>query len=180
MYIGAHQESEGGAIVKTLQLGPDGEFDEIQLDTEKSFVQGDLIAGDISTDKLTGDFPATRISGTLAAPYDVVSALPGKPGDGAKVALVTFTRTVVFADNFGGSRGSVGDPPTAEAVYSVLKNGTAIGTVTISTLGVVTFATTGGQVTYDAADRMLIVAPTPQDATLADVAITLAGMRPAT
>ncbi len=115
---------------------------------------------------------------TGTQPYDVVCSLPGKPGASATVLLLTFTRAVTFAGNFAGSAGTVGTNPTATATYTVNKNGSSIGTVVVSTGGVVTFTTTAGATEFFVSgDRMTITAPSSQDSTLADVAITLAGTR---
>lgn len=115
---------------------------------------------------------------TGTQPYDVVCSLPGKPGASALVLLLTFTRAVTFAGNFAGSAGTVGTNPAATAVYTVNKNGSSIGTISISTGGVFTFSTTAGATeSFASGDRMTITAPSSQDTTLADVAITLAGTR---
>jgi VCBS repeat-containing protein len=107
-------------------------------------------------------------------PYDVTSFLAGNPVAYAQVLGLTFVRAVNFPSNFSGSVGSVGTNPTASAVYTVKRNGSSVGTVTISTSGTFTFSTSGA-VSFASGDRMTIVAPSVQDATLADVAITLAG-----
>jgi len=113
-----------------------------------------------------------------APAYDLVSSFVGNPGDGATVMILTFTRSVTFAANFSGSQGTVGTNPTATATYTVNKNGSSVGTIQISTAGAFTFATSGGAaVSFAAGDRLTITAPSPQDATLADVGITLAGTR---
>ncbi len=119
----------------------------------------------------------------VAAPYDVVCSLVGKPGAGALVAIVTFDRAVTFPANFGGSYGSVGVANTATAVYTVKNGSTTIGTITITAAGspavvTFTFATTSGTAkTLAAGDRMTITAPSSQDATLSDVGFTLSGSR---
>lgn len=113
-----------------------------------------------------------------SSPYDVVASYVGKPAAGALVLILTHVRAVSFAANFSGSYGTVGTNPTATATYTVKKNGSSIGTVAISTGGVFTFATSGGAAqSFAAGDRMTIEAPSPQDTTLADVGITLAGTR---
>lgn len=111
-----------------------------------------------------------------ANPYDVPCFLTGIPGAGANVLIRTFTRTVAFPANFGGSKGTLGTNPTATAVYTIAKNGTTVGTVSISTGGVFTFASSGGAAqSFVAGDRLTITAPNPMDVTLSDVSMTLAG-----
>jgi hypothetical protein len=136
-------------------------------------------AGDAAAGKfLKADGAWTAPPGSGAQPYDVVCSLVGQPGASATVLLVTFTRTVNFAANFSASKGTVGANPTATATYTVNKNGSSIGTAAISTSGVFTFATTSGAAqSFAAGDRMSVIAPSSQDATLADVAMTFAGTR---
>jgi hypothetical protein len=111
-------------------------------------------------------------------PYDVVCSLAGKPDASEAVLEMTFTRAVSFAGNFAGSYGTVGTNPTSTATYTVNQNGSSIGTIVVSTGGVVTFTTTSGAAqSFAAGDRMLVTAPGTQDATLADAAFTLAGTR---
>jgi hypothetical protein len=111
---------------------------------------------------------------TTSEPYEVTSFLAGNPVASAQVLGLTFVRAVDFPSNFSGSVGSVGAEPTASAVYTVKKNGASVGTVTISTSGTFTFSTSGA-VLFVSGDRMTIIAPSVRDATLADVAMTLAG-----
>jgi hypothetical protein len=117
---------------------------------------------------VAADFPAQ--------PYDVVCSFVGQPTASATVLILTFTRSVSFASNFSGSAGTVGTNPTSTATYTVLKNGSSVGTAAISTSGVFTFSTSGA-VSFASGDRMTITAPSVQDATLANVGITLAGTR---
>lgn len=109
-----------------------------------------------------------------------VSAVVGKPGAGQLVLIYTVEATETFPANFTGpqSYGSAGVNPTATAIYSIFKNASNVGTVSISTSGVFTFATTGGiGFSLNAGDRLTMVAPGSQDATLSDVGITLVGTR---
>ncbi len=111
-------------------------------------------------------------------PYDVVFSLGGKPPANTTYPLLTFSRAVTFPGNFAGAVGSVGANPTATASYTILKNGVSVGTISISTGGVFTFTSTGGTaVSFAIGDRLTISTPTAQDATLSDVAVTLAGTR---
>jgi hypothetical protein len=107
-----------------------------------------------------------------------VVSFVAKPDAAALVFLLTYPRVVTFAANFAGSVGTVRVNPTATATYTVKKNGSAIGTIVVSTAGVVTFTTTGGAAqAFAVGDRMTVEAPSPQDGTLADAAFTLAGTK---
>lgn len=125
-----------------------------------------------------GNVSGYYAGGTGNNPYDVVCSYVGKPGAGATVLILTFTRTVSFPGNFAGSAGTVGANPAASATYLVNKNGTQIGTVVISTSGTFSFTTTSGAAqSFAAGDRLTVTAPASQDSTLSDVAITFAGTR---
>lgn len=117
-------------------------------------------------------------------PIFPVSAISGKPTAGQLVCIYTAGAAMTFPANFAtpDSCASLGVNPTATATYSVYKNtSTLVGTITVSSAGVFTFATTGGApFSLNARDRLTIVAPGSQDATLSDVGITLVGTRSAT
>lgn len=113
-----------------------------------------------------------------SAPYDVGFYANGLPGDAATVMKFTAARAFTLADNFAGSVGHVTVNPSLSAAFDVKKNGGSIGTITVSTLGVVSFSTVGATPeTFAIGDRIEVTAPTPQDATLADVSISFAGTR---
>lgn len=75
-----------------------------------------------------------------------------------------------------GSVGHADVVATATATFSIEKNGSPVGTVVFGTVdNEPTFTTSGGlPVTFLAGDILTLITPTPQDATLAEVAITLA------
>lgn len=115
---------------------------------------------------------------SLTYPADIGIYLPGLPDDGANAAILRFPRACTMPDNFAGSYGYCEVNPTSTADFDVLKNGSSIGTVSISTGGVFTFSTSGSGVeTFAAGDRFTLVAPTPQDTTLEDVSITFIATR---
>jgi hypothetical protein len=146
-------------------------IDGIPIDTTVTWVDGMTFQYNASSGKLVPVFDrATR----------PVSSVPGKPSAGQLVLIYTAEATETFPANFTApqSYGSLGVNPTATAVYQIFKNTTNVGTVSISTSGVFTFATTSGAAfTLNAGDRFTMVAPGSQDATLSDVSITLVGTR---
>lgn len=150
----------------------------LQIDGASASLTFPQFAGcEVFTDG-TNYFTQRGAPNLVAQPYDMLSGLPGKPGAGAIVLLFTAVRAVSLPANFAGAYGSCGNNPTATATYTVLKNGSSIGTISISTSGVFTFATTGGSAqSLAAGDRITATAPSTQDATLSDVAFTLTGTR---
>ena len=112
-------------------------------------------------------------------PYDIGFYLPGMPGNGVVICKVDFPRAVAFAANFAGSRGAAPDTnSTGDTVFTVKKNGLTIGTITVASTGAYTFATSGGAAqSFAAGDVMIIVAPSPPDATLQGIGWTLVATR---
>jgi hypothetical protein len=88
-----------------------------------------------------------------------------------------FVEDVTFADDFAGSRATVGTTPTSTFIATIQKNGSNVGTVSISTGGMATFATTAGALSCVAGDLLTVVAPASADATIARLRITLKGTR---
>ena len=105
----------------------------------------------------------------------------GKPGAAQQihVALITDVGLTIPA-GFTGTVGYVGTNPTSTATFTLSKvNGgsaTTIGTVAISTSGVLTL-TAASPYTSAAGDTLRLAAPGSQDATLADVCLTFEAAR---
>lgn len=107
--------------------------------------------------------------------YDLIINALGRPGDGEDFEFL-FSRGVLFPADLAGSVGRVKVAPAVEAVFSVLRNGSPIATVTFaagSTIGV--FA--GAGAAFVAGDLLTLRAPSPRDATLGGLLFTLAGNR---
>jgi hypothetical protein len=110
--------------------------------------------------------------------YFVPFGFAAKPTDGEDLFFGVFTDSVSFPANWSGSRASIGTTPTATASLEIRKNGSVVGTISISTAGVATFATTGGSaVNFVAGDSISVKAQATADATLANSAFTLRGTR---
>lgn len=114
-----------------------------------------------------------------AVDYDVSTYIADKRPSGAVAFRHNFTKAVDFAANFALSESDAVVAATASAVFLIKKNGTQVGTLTFAASGTTgTFASTGGTaVSFVAGDILEITAPSPQDATLSGVSITLAGVR---
>jgi len=109
--------------------------------------------------------------------YDVPVYVSTKPQAGEVIARIKMVRAVTFASSLTGSQGIAGTSATAEAIFSIKKNGTEFGTATFAISGTVpTFASASGA-SFAAGDILTIEAPGSQDATLASVNLTLLGKR---
>jgi hypothetical protein len=132
----------------------------------------------VPQDPLMQDVFLTLVgSRSVTTPYDIVFSVPGQP-DALDYPVEDFPQAVTFQADFAGSQASAGTNPTADTTYTIQKNLVGVGTLVIHSDGSFVFTSMGHTtVTYLVGDRMTIVAPSPQDATLSDVAITLAGDR---
>lgn len=120
----------------------------------------------------------TKLLPETTAPYDMAFYVSGVQPGNKVIFKFTFTRDVEFPDDFAGSDLHAGVAATAEFVYTVKKNGSDIGTITVAAAGTSgTFVTTGGATSFAANDVLELVTQTTADATLANVSITLSGTR---
>ena len=109
-------------------------------------------------------------------PYDIMQYYPGLLAVNAKLGSVTIPRTVEFLTDMVGSYAKSYISATASTVLDVKKNGGSIGSITFAAAASIgTFSITN--TTFSAGDILLIEAPGTQDATLADVYITLVGYK---
>ncbi len=127
-----------------------------------------------------GDLTADRTFAltTTSLAYDLGIYMPGIFTDAQLLLQFVFARNVTFADDFAGSTGLVGVNPTSAATIDVLKNDVSIGTISITTGGVVTFVTAGsGAETFGSGDKLTLVNQGTADATLSDVSVTFQGTK---
>lgn len=111
-------------------------------------------------------------------PYVVPFGFTTTPLGGETLLIHVFTETISFPDDWADSKGYVGINPTTNPVaLDIRKNGVTVGSISITSAGVITFATTGTTVTFDAGDRITVLAPATADATFANSAFTLRGVR---
>lgn len=113
-------------------------------------------------------------SGTGA--YDMRFGFITTPTSSQVLDTIMAVRDIDLPANLVGSLGRVGTNPTSSFVMNLKDDGTTIGTITVSTSGVFTFATTGGTVkTILAGSVVTLVAPASADATVANMTMTLLG-----
>ena len=82
--------------------------------------------------------------GSAGGAYDIRGGFASIPTSAQVLDTIPIVRDLDFAANFAGSIGKIGINPTASFVIAVFDDATQIGTITISTAGVFTFATTSG------------------------------------
>lgn len=109
--------------------------------------------------------------------YAVNMSITGQPSGGSVVlSMFVFTEAVNFAVNWGGSYGKVLTNPTSTQTWTINKNGSSVGSIGISTSGVVTF-TSSGTISFAAGDLLTVVGSASIDATLSGVVINFQGIR---
>lgn len=153
-----------GAIDPTVDDGNDGDF---YINTATSVFFGPRVDGVWPAGvSLKGQNADYAIAGNAVASILANEILT----DHAVV------RACAIAANFAGSVCSVGTNPAASFVLTVTKNGAAAGTITISTAGVVTFASTGGApIALAVGDVVTVTGPAVADASIARLRYTLKG-----
>lgn len=109
-----------------------------------------------------------------ASNYRVGFFWTSAPSASETLLIHTFSESVTFADDFAGSVENVGINPASTYVLDIQKNGASVGTISISSSGVVTFASTGESVAFSTGDEIRVIAPATPD-TAANVSITLKG-----
>lgn len=113
------------------------------------------------------------ISGNVVT-YDIGVFIPGLYLANQVVLYLPIERTVQFSPAFSPSRAACVTNPTAQVVFTINKNGTQIGTLTVNTDGSTAFS--GSGTTFYAGDIISIVAPSSPDVTLANLGVLLSGV----
>ena len=117
---------------------------------------------------LTGD-------GAIQGPAYVSGSWPGSPAATQIIERYIFATPVTFSAGLSGSYGASGIAATAAATFAIAKNGTAIGTMDFAAGASSASFTMASASTFAAGDILTIAAPATPDATLANLAWTLAG-----
>lgn len=110
-----------------------------------------------------------------ALSYVVPFGFTTAPTASEVMLLHTFADSVTFKQDWAGSSGKVGVNPAATYSLDVQKNGVSVGTISISTGGVVTFSSGGLEVEFAAGDVMEIRGAATAPTSLANVSVALKG-----
>lgn len=111
-------------------------------------------------------------------PYETGGFYIGKPPVSTVVYAKPFSIPVTFPANLAGSLVYCeGAAATANTIFNLKKNGTSVGSMTIGAGSrTATFSLIGG-VSFAAGDRLTVVSPATQDATLEGLSFSLIGER---
>lgn len=120
--------------------------------------------------------PIILASGTQ--PWEVGNFVDGMPANGVVVMRFVVARTITFPANFSLNQLEVGTHPASTASWTITKNGSTVGAASTNTAGVTTWTSVGGAaVVFHAGDVGTFVAPSPQDAVLANPTWIFSGTR---
>jgi hypothetical protein len=138
-----------------------------------------LGTGAVTITKLnTTQLDARYINEGQSESIDICCSAGGIPSAAEVLLRIPMTRTVILPASLTGSQGVVGTAGTVSASgFSIKKNGTECATLSFaSTATTCTFTNTVAD-TFVAGDVLTIIAPSPANATLSDVGITLKATR---
>jgi hypothetical protein len=105
--------------------------------------------------------------------HAVTHFLAGQPPSGAVIFCHVFSRAASLPEGATLSRAVAGAAATGPSTFALLKNGTPIGAIQFAAGEAAASFAVAAAVDFAAGDIFAIAALDPQDATLADVALTL-------
>jgi hypothetical protein len=117
---------------------------------------------------LTGD-------GAVQGPAYVSGSWVASPGASQVIERYIFATPVTLPAGLAGSYGAAGTAATASASFTIKKNGSTVGTMDYAASGTSASFTMTTATSFAGGDVLTIVAPASPDATLANLAWTLAG-----
>jgi hypothetical protein len=116
-------------------------------------------------------------SAGTAGIYDFPVYYNGKPGASEVMMKVVCVRAFTLPAGLTLSQGYATTVPTGAVSFGLEKNGSSIGSVDFAASASTATFTFVSAVSFAAGDRLELIAPASQDATLAAISITLAGTR---
>lgn len=108
-------------------------------------------------------------------PYDIASCVLGMPNPGSASARLNIVRSFKLPAGLSGSKITAEVAATNDAVFLILKNGVQIGAFTFAAGAVNATVSFASAITFAVGDKLTIMSPDTQDATLADVTFTFMG-----
>lgn len=113
----------------------------------------------------------------VSTPYDIAGYVAGRPTDDECVLRFIAPRAITIATAFAGARAKARIASTGNAIFSIQRETSLIGSIAFNTTATGTFSTAGaGPGAVAAGEVVSIFAPPYRDASLSDIAITLAAV----
>lgn len=111
--------------------------------------------------------------------YDLSFQVEGLPAASEVVGRFPAVRAWSLSAGAPLSKAIAGIAATGSSTFTLAKNGASFGTIVFAASGTAGTFTVASTTSFAAGDVLTITAPSGQDATLANIGITLAGQRPA-
>lgn len=108
-----------------------------------------------------------------AKAYDFTAFVSGKPAAGATILFVKAARAFTVAQTLTGTQCKAKTAATGAAVFTLYKNGVSFGTLSFAASGTTPTLAAASATSFAVGDELTVTAPGTQDATLADIALTL-------
>lgn len=110
--------------------------------------------------------------------FEATTFVNAQPVAGDLVFKQVFTRAFDLPSGLTGSEAHGETAANLQADFDILKNGVSVGTIRFAASGTVATFIMSSATSFGIGDRLEITAPSPQDTTLADIAISLMGTLP--
>ena len=114
-------------------------------------------------------------AGAVAAPAFVAGSWAGSPPASQVIERYIFATPVTFPAGLSGSYGTAGTAAAAATSFAIDNNGTAVGAMNFAAGATTASFTMASATTFNGGDVLTITAPATPDASLANLAWTLAG-----
>ena len=101
----------------------------------------------------------------------------GRPGSGETLLKFVTPKSMTVYATMADSVAKAGAAAASSSVFSIRKNGSQFATLTFASADTTGAFSCAADVTFAAGDVLSIIAPSPRDATLADVSITILANR---
>lgn len=112
-----------------------------------------------------------QLTEAASSNFSMAMVVPGKPTDGGTVFFFKVTQAFTLPVDCAGSTALALTGSSGTVHFDIKKNGTDLGDITFTSSTNGTFTLAGGA-SFAVNDVFAIVAPSPQDSTLSDVALT--------
>lgn len=122
----------------------------------------------------------SKITGLDSKEFLIASNyLNAKPGNSHFIQRIAIAKYMVLPDGAPGSYANADTAATAQAVFTIKRGGTTVGTITFAASSAIGTFSVSGDKAFNKGSVLSITAPASQDATLENISITLRLTRPA-
>lgn len=172
-------QSVDTTVKRTFTVSPDITDGAITTDmlANDAVTSGKLADNAVDTAAIQDDAVTIAKAADEMLGYDVAGGCVSTPSASGYVLNFIAVRNFQIPSGAVGSYAKAQTAATAEATFTIYKNGVSIGTFVFAAAGTTaTFNSFGSTVSFTAGDVLTIKAPGSADATLADIGITLKGI----